>query len=54
MQQAFPQRLTKADTDAVKLTRRKLWTDDSTMQQIGLESSRPFRLQKMRSGYSNR
>jgi len=34
LQQAFPQRLTKADIEAVKLTYRKMVEDDSTMQEI--------------------
>ncbi|MDP9080421.1 MAG: hypothetical protein M3O71_23610 [Bacteroidota bacterium] len=45
MQQAFPQRLTKADIDAVKLTYQKIVDDDSTMQQI--EQIITFALQKM-------
>jgi len=34
LQQAFPQRLTKADIDAVKLTYKKIVEDDSSMQEI--------------------
>ena len=34
LQQAFPQRLTKADIEAVKLTYEKIVEDDSSMQQI--------------------
>ncbi|WP_461450260.1 hypothetical protein [Mucilaginibacter sp.] len=34
LQQAFPQRLTKADIEAVKLTYKKIVADDSTMQEI--------------------
>jgi len=34
MQQAFPQRLTKADIDAVKLTYQKIVQDDSAMREI--------------------
>ena len=34
LQQAFPQRLTKADIDAVKLTYQKIVDDDSSMQEI--------------------
>lgn len=34
LQNAFPQRLTKADIDAVKLTYKKIVEDDSTMQEI--------------------
>lgn len=34
LQQAFPQRLTQADIDAVKLTYEKMVQDDSTMQEI--------------------
>lgn len=45
MQQAFPQRLTKADIDAVKLTYQKIVDDDNTMQQI--EQIITFALQKM-------
>ncbi|MCR8557476.1 hypothetical protein KXD93_07480 [Mucilaginibacter sp. BJC16-A38] len=45
MQQSFPQRLTKADIDAVKLTYQKIVDDDSTMQQI--EQIITFALQKM-------
>jgi hypothetical protein len=45
MQQAFPQRLTKADIDAVKLTYQKIVEDDNTMQQI--EQIIAYALQKM-------
>lgn len=34
LQQAFPQRLTKADIEAVKLTYKKIIDDDSSMQEI--------------------
>lgn len=34
LQQAFPQRLTQADIDAVKLTYQKMVEDDSTMMEI--------------------
>jgi hypothetical protein len=34
LQNSFPQRLTKADIDAVKLTYQKIVEDDSTMQEI--------------------
>src|ERR1700733_9649388 len=34
MQQAFPQRLTQADMEAVKLTYLKIVEDDSSMQEI--------------------
>jgi hypothetical protein len=34
LQQAFPQRLTQADIDAVKLTYEKIVQDDGTMQEI--------------------
>jgi hypothetical protein len=34
LQQAFPQRLTKADIEAVKLTYKKIVEDDSSMQEI--------------------
>ncbi|RCH54694.1 hypothetical protein DJ568_11990 [Mucilaginibacter hurinus] len=34
LQQAFPQRLTKADIDAVKLTYQKIVQDDNSMQEI--------------------
>lgn len=34
LQQAFPQRLTKADIDAVKLTYKKIVQDDSSMLEI--------------------
>jgi hypothetical protein len=34
LQQAFPQRLTKADIEAVKLTYKKIVDDDSSMQEI--------------------
>src|SRR3982750_1995250 len=34
LQQAFPQRLTQADIDAVKLTYEKIIMDDQSMQEI--------------------
>src|ERR1700755_3014683 len=34
LQQAFPQRLTQADIDAVKLTYQKIIQDDQSMQEI--------------------
>jgi len=34
LQQAFPQRLTQADIDAVKLTYKKIVDDDNSMQEI--------------------
>jgi hypothetical protein len=34
LQQAFPQRLTKADIDAVKLTYKKIVEDDNSMREI--------------------
>src|ERR1700750_522384 len=34
LQQAFPQRLTKADIEAVKLTYQKIVQDDSSMREI--------------------
>ena len=45
MQQAFPQRLTQADIDALKLTYQKMVKDDSTMREI--ESIISFALYKM-------
>jgi hypothetical protein len=45
MQQAFPQRLTKADIDAVKLTYEKIVEDDSTMTEI--EQIITYAMQKM-------
>jgi hypothetical protein len=45
LQQAFPQRLTKADLEAVKLTYQKIVDDDNTMQQI--EQIIAYALQKM-------
>jgi hypothetical protein len=45
LQQAFPQRLTKADIDAVKLTYEKMVKDDQTMQEI--ERILSFALSKM-------
>ncbi|WP_428327510.1 hypothetical protein [Mucilaginibacter sp.] len=45
MQQAFPQRLTKADVEAVKLTYQKIVDDDPSMQQI--EQIISYALQKM-------
>src|ERR1700710_3297983 len=34
LQQAFPQRMTKADIDAVKLTYQKIVEDDTSMKEI--------------------
>ena len=45
LQQAFPQRLTKADIEAVKLTYQKIVDDDSSMREI--ESIITYALQKM-------
>jgi hypothetical protein len=45
LQQAFPQRLTKADIDAVKLTYQKIVDDDSSMREI--ESIINYALQTM-------
>ncbi|HTD99370.1 MAG TPA: hypothetical protein VK668_08775 [Mucilaginibacter sp.] len=45
LQQAFPQRMTKADIEAVKLTYQKIVQDDSSMQEI--ETIISFALQKM-------
>lgn len=45
LQQAFPQRLTQADIDAVKLTYQKIVEDDTTMQEI--EQIITYALQKM-------
>jgi hypothetical protein len=45
LQQAFPQRLTKADIEAVKLTYKKIVDDDSSMREI--ESIITYALQKM-------
>jgi hypothetical protein len=45
LQQAFPQRLTKADLEAVKLTYQKIVDDDSTMLEI--EQIIAYALQKM-------
>ena len=45
LQQAFPQRLTKADIDAVKLTYQKIVDDDSSMREI--ESIINYALQKL-------
>jgi len=45
LQQAFPQRLTKADIEAVKLTYQKIVDDDSSMREI--ETIITFALQKM-------
>src|ERR1700679_219709 len=36
LQQAFPQRLTKADIEAVTLTYKKIADDDTTMREIEL------------------
>ena len=45
LQQSFPQRLTKADIEAVKLTYQKIVDDDSSMKQI--EQIITFAMQKM-------
>jgi hypothetical protein len=45
LQQAFPQRLTKADIEAVKLTYQKIVDDDSSMREI--ETIISYALQKM-------
>ena len=45
LQQAFPQRLTKADLDAVQLTYQKIVDDDSSMREI--EQIITYALQKM-------
>ena len=45
LQQAFPQRLTQADIEAVKLTYQKIVDDDSSMREI--ESIITYALQKM-------
>jgi len=45
LQQAFPQRLTSADLEAVRLTYQKIVEDDSSMQEI--ESIITYALQKM-------
>jgi len=45
LQQAFPQRLTQADIDAVKLTYEKIVQDDSSMQEI--ENIIAYALSKM-------
>jgi hypothetical protein len=45
LQQAFPQRLTLADIEAVKLTYQKIVDDDSSMKEI--ESIITYALQKM-------
>ena len=45
LQQAFPQRLTQADIDAVKLTYQKIVEDDSSMQEI--EMIITYAMQKM-------
>lgn len=45
LQQAFPQRLTKADIEAVKLTYQKIVDDDTSMREIELIIS--FALQKI-------
>jgi hypothetical protein len=45
LQQAFPQRLTKADIEAVKLTYQKIVDDDSSMREI--ENIIAYALQKM-------
>jgi hypothetical protein len=45
LQQAFPQRLTQADIEAVKLTYQKIVDDDSSMKEI--EAIITYALQKM-------
>jgi len=45
LQQAFPQRLTQADLDAVKLTYQKIVEDDNTMNEI--EQIITYAMQKM-------
>src|SRR5471030_295738 len=45
LQQAFPQRLTQADLDAVKLTYQKIVDDDSSMKEI--EMIITYAMQKM-------
>jgi hypothetical protein len=45
LQQAFPQRMTKADIEAVKLTYQKIIQDDSSMQEI--ETIISYALHKM-------
>ncbi|MDF2431976.1 MAG: hypothetical protein JWP44_1607, partial [Mucilaginibacter sp.] len=45
LQQSFPQRLTKADIEAVKLTYQKIVDDDNSMKEI--ESIITYALQKM-------
>lgn len=45
LQQAFPQRMTKADIEAVKLTYQKIVQDDSSMQEI--ENIIAYALSKM-------
>jgi hypothetical protein len=45
LQQAFPQRLTKADIEAVKLTYQKIVDDDSSMKEIELIIT--YAMQKM-------
>jgi hypothetical protein len=45
LQQAFPQRLTQADIEALKLTYQKIVDDDATMREI--ESIISYSLQKM-------
>ena len=45
LQQAFPQQMTKADIEAVKLTYQKIIQDDTSMQEI--ESIISFALHKM-------
>ncbi|ASU36621.1 hypothetical protein [Mucilaginibacter xinganensis] len=45
LQQAFPQRLTKADIEAVKLTYQKIVDDDNSMREI--EQIISYALQKM-------
>jgi len=45
LQQAFPQRMTKADIEGIKLTYQKIVQDDSSMQEI--ETIIAYALQKM-------
>ncbi|HAL81044.1 MAG TPA: hypothetical protein DCO83_01480, partial [Mucilaginibacter sp.] len=45
LQQSFPQRLTKADVEAVKLTYQKIVDDDSSMKEIELIIT--YAIQKM-------
>jgi hypothetical protein len=52
LQQAFPQRLTKADIEAVKLTYQKIVDDDSSMREIELIIT--YAMQKNGPGHTNR